>query len=118
MVCGPRFVTPVCYGVSLQTAQFVLSFGVGLVLGDLQTALQCGAIAELAFMGFGVGAGGTVPPNPIGPGIIGTLMAITMPEVTPEVHYLYLSHLLLQFSSYKQQFTQYALVLQKVLLTH
>lgn len=62
----------------------VLSFGVGLVLGDLGTALQCGAIAELAFMGFGVGAGGTVPPNPIGPGIIGTLMAITMPEVTPE----------------------------------
>ena len=35
-------------------------------------------------MGFGVGAGGTVPPNPIGPGIIGTLMAITMPNVTPE----------------------------------
>ena len=62
----------------------VLSFGVGLVLGDMPTALQCGAIAELAFMGFGVGAGGTVPPNPIGPGIIGTLMAITMPDVTPE----------------------------------
>ena len=37
-----------------------------------------GAIGELAFMGFGVGAGGTVPPNPMGPGIIGTLMAITM----------------------------------------
>ena len=35
-------------------------------------------------MGFGVGAGGTVPPNPIGPGIIGTLMAITMDGVTPE----------------------------------
>lgn len=62
----------------------VLSFGVGVILGDLPTALQCGAIAELAFMGFGVGAGGTVPPNPIGPGIIGTLMAITMPDVTPE----------------------------------
>ncbi|WP_331836888.1 hypothetical protein [Erysipelothrix piscisicarius] len=30
-------------------------------------------------MGFGVGAGGTVPPNPIGPGIIGTLIAITNP---------------------------------------
>ena len=41
----------------------VLSFGVGVVCGDLKTALQCGAIAELAFMGFGVGAGGTVPPN-------------------------------------------------------
>jgi len=62
----------------------VLSFGVGVVCGDLKTALQCGAIAELAFMGFGVGAGGTVPPNPIGPGIIGTLMAITMDGVTPE----------------------------------
>lgn len=62
----------------------VLSFGVGVILGDIPTALQCGAIAELAFMGFGVGAGGTVPPNPIGPGIIGTLMAITMEGVTPE----------------------------------
>lgn len=62
----------------------VLSFGVGVILGDIPTALQCGAIAELAFMGFGVGAGGTVPPNPIGPGIIGTLMAITMADVTPE----------------------------------
>lgn len=63
----------------------VLSFGVGVILGDIPTALACGAIAELAFMGFGVGAGGTVPPNPIGPGIIGTLMAITMPDsVTPE----------------------------------
>lgn len=62
----------------------VLSFGVGVILGDIPTALQCGAIAELAFMGFGVGAGGTVPPNPIGPGIIGTLMAITMDGVTPE----------------------------------
>ena len=62
----------------------VLSFGVGVILGDMPTALQCGAIAELAFMGFGVGAGGTVPPNPIGPGIIGTLMAITVKGVTPE----------------------------------
>ena len=26
----------------------VLSFGVGVVCGDLKTALQCGAIAELA----------------------------------------------------------------------
>lgn len=62
----------------------VLSFGVGVILGDIPTALQCGAIAELAFMGFGVGAGGTVPPNPIGPGIIGTLLAITVKGVTPE----------------------------------
>ena len=62
----------------------VLSFGVGVILGDVHTALACGAISELAFMGFGVGAGGTVPPNPIGPGIVGTLMAITTSGVTPE----------------------------------
>lgn len=62
----------------------VLSFGVGVVLGDIPTALAVGAISELAFMGFGVGAGGTVPPNPIGPGIFGTLMAITMKDISPE----------------------------------
>lgn len=63
----------------------VLSFGVGVILGDIPTALTMGAISELAYMGFGVGAGGTVPPNPIGPGIFGTLMAITSKGVvTPE----------------------------------
>ncbi|HER2923284.1 TPA: PTS mannose/fructose/sorbose/N-acetylgalactosamine transporter subunit IIC [Streptococcus pyogenes] len=63
----------------------ILSFGVGMILGDLPTALSMGAISELAYMGFGVGAGGTVPPNPIGPGIFGTLMAITSAgKVTPE----------------------------------
>ncbi len=36
----------------------VLSFGVGIILGDLPTALAMGAISELAYMGFGVGAGG------------------------------------------------------------
>lgn len=65
----------------------VLSFFVGLILGDVQTGLMMGAIGELAFMGFGVGAGGTVPPNPLGPGIVGTIMAITLRNegVTPEV---------------------------------
>lgn len=32
-----------------------ISFGVGLILGDLKTAVIFGATAELAFMGFGVG---------------------------------------------------------------
>ncbi|SJZ41591.1 PTS mannose/fructose/sorbose/N-acetylgalactosamine transporter subunit IIC [Anaerorhabdus furcosa] len=63
----------------------ILSFGVGLILNDMPTALAMGALAELAYMGFGVGAGGTVPPNPIGPGIFGTLMAITSKgNITPE----------------------------------
>lgn len=71
-------------GIYTNRALF-LAFGVGVILGDIPTALAVGAISELAFMGFGVGAGGTVPPNPIGPGIIGTLLAITIPDVTPEV---------------------------------
>ncbi|MBD3949073.1 PTS mannose/fructose/sorbose/N-acetylgalactosamine transporter subunit IIC [Tuanshanicoccus lijuaniae] len=63
----------------------ILSFGVGIILGDIPTALAMGAIGELAYMGFGVGAGGTVPPNPIGPGVFGTMMAITSAgKVTPE----------------------------------
>ena len=64
----------------------VLSFFVGLILGDVQTGLMMGAIGELAFMGFGVGAGGTVPPNPLGPGVVGTIMAITLKNqgITPE----------------------------------
>lgn len=56
----------------------VLSLGVGVILGDIPTALAMGAVSEIAFMGFGVGAGGTVPPNQLGPGIVGTLMAITL----------------------------------------
>lgn len=35
----------------------VLSLGVGVILGDIQTALAVGAISELAYMGFGVGSG-------------------------------------------------------------
>ncbi len=58
----------------------ILSFGVGVILGDIPTALAIGGMAELAFMGFGVGPGGSVPPNPLGPGIVGTLMAITMKD--------------------------------------
>lgn len=60
-----------------------ISFGVGLILGDLKTAVIFGATAELAFMGFGVGPGGSTPPNPLGPGIVGTIMAISMHNLTP-----------------------------------
>lgn len=64
----------------------VLSFLVGIVLGDIPTALVMGAMSELVFMGFGVGPGGSVPPNPLGPGIVGTIMAITLKDsgMTPE----------------------------------
>ena len=56
----------------------IIATGVGLILGDLPTGLAMGAVGELAFMGFGVSQGGSVPPNPMGPGIIGSIMAITM----------------------------------------
>ena len=83
-------VTAFCYAGQLlgiyTNRSIVMSFFVGLVLGDIPTALTFGALAELAFMGFGVGAGGTVPPNQLGPGIVGTIMAITLKDqgVTPE----------------------------------
>ena len=41
----------------------VMAAGVGLILGDLPT---------------GLAMGGSVPPNPMGPGIVGTIIAITM----------------------------------------
>lgn len=56
----------------------IMATGVGLILGDLPTGLAMGAVGELAFMGFGVSQGGSVPPNHMGPGIIGAIMAITM----------------------------------------
>lgn len=58
----------------------VMATGVGLILGDLPTGLAMGAVGELAFMGYGVSQGGSVPPNAMGPGIIGAIMAITMKE--------------------------------------
>lgn len=80
--------TGLCWsGMLLGTYTFrslILATGVGFILGDVPTGLMIGAIAELAFMGFGVGAGGTVPPSPLGPGIVGTIMAIRG-GVAPEV---------------------------------
>lgn len=62
------------------TRCLVMSAGVGVILGDIQTGLLMGAAGEMAFLGFGVSSGGSVPPNPVGPGIIGTIIAITMKE--------------------------------------
>ncbi len=60
------------------TRCLVMAAGVGVILGDIETGLFMGAVGELAFLGFGVSSGGSVPPNPAGPGIIGTILAITM----------------------------------------
>lgn len=55
----------------------VMATGIGLILGDLPTGLAMGAIGELAFMGYGVSQGGSVPPNHMGPGVVGAILAIT-----------------------------------------
>lgn len=55
----------------------VMATGVGLILGDPVTGLAMGAVGELAFMGYGVSQGGSIPPNHMGPGIVGAIMAIT-----------------------------------------
>ncbi len=62
------------------TRCLVMATGVGVILGDVETGLFMGAVGELAFLGFGVSSGGSVPPNPVGPGIIGAIIAITMKE--------------------------------------
>ena len=55
----------------------VMATGVGIILGDVTTGLAVGAIGELAMMGFGVSQGGSTPPNHIGPGVVGAVIAIT-----------------------------------------
>lgn len=62
------------------TRCLVMAAGVGVILGDIETGLAMGAVGELAFLGFGVSSGGSVPPNPAGPGIIGAIIAITMKD--------------------------------------
>lgn len=62
------------------TRCLVMAAGVGVILGDMETGLLMGAAGELAFLGFGVSSGGSVPPNPVGPGIIGAIIAITMKD--------------------------------------
>lgn len=81
-MCINRFVDSLLSGGMLfgiyTNRCLVMAAGVGLILGDLPTGLAMGAVGELAFMGFGVSQGGSVPPNPMGPGIVGTIIAITM----------------------------------------
>ena len=54
----------------------VVSFFTGIVLGDMNLGLQCGAVAELAYMGM-MTVGGTVPPNPLMAGIMTVVIAYT-----------------------------------------
>ena len=55
----------------------VMATGVGIILGRPDLGLAMGAVGELAFMGYGVSQGGSIPPNHMGPGIVGAIMVIT-----------------------------------------
>ena len=54
----------------------VVSFVTGIVLGNMNLGLQCGAVAELAYMGM-LTVGGTVPPNPLVAGMMTVVIAHT-----------------------------------------
>ncbi|RMX35290.1 PTS sugar transporter subunit IIC [Mycoplasmopsis fermentans] len=54
----------------------VYALGVGIILGDIQTAVIVGAAGQTVWLGFGISQGGVRPPDPIAPGIFATVVAI------------------------------------------
>ena len=42
----------------------VVAFFAGIVVGDVQLGIACGAVAELSYLGL-LTVGGTVPPDPL-----------------------------------------------------
>ena len=62
----------------------VMATGVGIILGRPDLGLAMGALGELAYLGYGVSQGGSIPPNAMGPGIVGAIMVITAGVTTDE----------------------------------
>ena len=60
----------------------VASFFTGIVLGNVELGAECGAVAELAYLGM-TNVGGTVPPDPLFAGIMTVVLAYTTNQ-TPE----------------------------------
>lgn len=54
----------------------VVSFFAGIVLGDVQLGIACGAVAELSYLGL-LTVGGTVPPDPLMAGMMTVVIAYT-----------------------------------------
>lgn len=54
----------------------VVAFFAGIVLGDVQLGIACGAVAELSYLGL-LTVGGTVPPDPLMAGMMTTVIAYT-----------------------------------------
>lgn len=54
----------------------VVAFFAGIVLGDVQLGVECGAVAELSYLGL-LTVGGTVPPDPLMAGMMTVVIAFT-----------------------------------------
>lgn len=54
----------------------VVAFFAGIVLGDIQLGIACGAVAELSYLGL-LTVGGTVPPDPLMAGMMTVVLAHT-----------------------------------------
>lgn len=54
----------------------VVAFFAGIVLGDVQLGVECGAVAELSYLGL-LTVGGTVPPDPLMAGMMTVVLAYT-----------------------------------------
>lgn len=69
------FFTNTWFGYLFTAQPIIVSTLVGLVLGDLQTGIVCGAAFELIFMG-AIQVGATVPSDPLSGSAIGTALVI------------------------------------------
>ena len=54
----------------------VVAFFAGIVVGDVQLGIACGAVAELSYLGL-LTVGGTVPPDPLMAGMMTFVIAYT-----------------------------------------
>ncbi|GCF94107.1 PTS sugar transporter [Enterococcus florum] len=63
-------------GTSLLSRPIVTGLFVGIVLGDVKTGVIMGATLELAFIG-SFSVGGSIPPDVVTGGVLGTAFAIT-----------------------------------------
>lgn len=64
------------YSFMISMRALIVSALVGAILGHAKEALMFGAAAEIVYMGL-INAAGVIPPNPVGTGVIGTVMYLT-----------------------------------------
>ncbi|MDF9824762.1 PTS system galactosamine-specific IIC component [Breznakia sp. PF5-3] len=65
-----------CWEAFFWFRPMVVSFLAGIVLGDVQLGVACGAVAELSYLGL-LSVGGTVPPDPLMAGMMTVVIAYT-----------------------------------------